>query len=164
MYAKSLKIHRSPRCQWLFLLLQSVSIIRWRHTRRMWCCPCEITLYCHLIIDSHTLINIFQICQVANFAPDTSYDIADVGTEEMWIDTDGTPYLFYTGPSNRCCAIVIWASYHDIGWLVIFIMIGRLKYSFIVINQQLPQQRLLMETMQSFFTMYVCVINHSCGL
>ena len=35
------------------------------------------------------------------------YDIADAGTEEMWIDTDGTPYLYYTGPENRYCSTII---------------------------------------------------------
>ena len=37
----------------------------------------------------------------------SQYDIADAGTEEMWIDTDGTPYLYYTGPDNRYCSIII---------------------------------------------------------
>ena len=30
--------------------------------------------------------------------PDLTFTIADAGTEEMWLDTDGTPYLYYTGP------------------------------------------------------------------
>ena len=42
-----------------------------------------------------------QVCQVSNVDPSQNYDIADPGTEEMWIDTDGTPYLYYTGPSER---------------------------------------------------------------
>ena len=25
----------------------------------------------------------------------------------MWIDTDGTPYLYYTGPDYRYCIIII---------------------------------------------------------
>ena len=25
----------------------------------------------------------------------------------MWIDTDGTPYLYYTGHNNRYCSIII---------------------------------------------------------
>ena len=28
------------------------------------------------------------------------YAIASAGTEEMWILTDGTVYLFYTGPAD----------------------------------------------------------------
>ena len=40
-----------------------------------------------------------QACQVSS-GQDQSWDIADAGTEQMWLDTDGTPYLYYTGPSN----------------------------------------------------------------
>ena len=39
----------------------------------------------------------------SRFDPPSQYDIADAGTEEMWINDDGTPYLYYTGPSNRYC-------------------------------------------------------------
>ena len=42
-----------------------------------------------------------QVCQTSNLDPALSYDIADKGTEQMWIDTNGTPYLFYTGPDGR---------------------------------------------------------------
>ena len=42
-----------------------------------------------------------QICQVSNVDPTSNFDIADANTEQMWIDTDGTPYLYYTGPENR---------------------------------------------------------------
>ena len=40
------------------------------------------------------------------FDPELVYDIADGGTEQMWIDTDGSPYVYYTGPDYRfehCC-------------------------------------------------------------
>ena len=37
--------------------------------------------------------------------PTQQYVIADAGTEEMWIDTDGTPYLYYTGPEGRLMSI-----------------------------------------------------------
>ena len=33
--------------------------------------------------------------------PSEQYTIADAGTEEMWIDDDGTPYLYYTGSDSR---------------------------------------------------------------
>ena len=29
------------------------------------------------------------------------FDIADAGTEEMWIDTTGQVYLYYVGPDFR---------------------------------------------------------------
>ena len=45
------------------------------------------------------ILVIEQACQVSNDNLQF-WDIADAGTEQMWLDTDGTPYLFYTGPSN----------------------------------------------------------------
>ena len=42
-----------------------------------------------------------QACQTSDTDPSETSSIADGGTEEMWIDTDGTPYLFYTGPPNN---------------------------------------------------------------
>ena len=38
---------------------------------------------------------------MASDDPSEQYTIADAGTEEMWIDDDGTPYLYYTGPDGR---------------------------------------------------------------
>ena len=32
-----------------------------------------------------------------NFDPTLVYEIASNGTEQMWIETDGTPYVYYTG-------------------------------------------------------------------
>ena len=131
-------------------------------------CTQNIVMHTHKNKIMHTPCNHFQICQVANFAPDTSYDIADVGSEEIWIDTDGTPYLFYTGPSNRYYSYTV---YCGLGYIphqprsyiyiivsdfgIMHIHLGRLKCSFIVIIQPIPQQRLPMEMMQSFFTMYL---------
>ena len=40
-----------------------------------------------------------QVCPEGNAGPD--YDIADGGTEQMWIDTDDTIYLYYTGPDSK---------------------------------------------------------------
>ena len=34
------------------------------------------------------------------------YEIASAGTEEMWIDKDGTPYLYYTGPDARLRGLI----------------------------------------------------------
>lgn len=34
--------------------------------------------------------------------PPDEHNIADPGTEEMWIEADGTPYAYYTGPDDRC--------------------------------------------------------------
>ena len=42
-----------------------------------------------------------QACQTSDTDPSEISSIADGGTEEMWIDNDGTPYLFYTGPPNE---------------------------------------------------------------
>ena len=42
-----------------------------------------------------------QACQKTNYIPIKYYDIASAGTEEMRIDTDGTPYVFYTGAGER---------------------------------------------------------------
>ena len=42
-----------------------------------------------------------QVCQGANFDPTAHYRIADQGTEELWIDNDDGPYLYYTGSGNR---------------------------------------------------------------
>lgn len=41
-----------------------------------------------------------QACQTT---PDGAYNnrIAASGTEEMWIDNDGQPYLYYTGPDRE---------------------------------------------------------------
>lgn len=44
---------------------------------------------------------ILQICQKVEYLGNSSYDIADAGTEEMWIDLDGVPYVYYTGPGGR---------------------------------------------------------------
>lgn len=30
--------------------------------------------------------------------PNENHPVASGGTEEMWLDTDQTPYLYYTGP------------------------------------------------------------------
>ena len=35
------------------------------------------------------------------YDPTFAYEIASNGTEQMWIETDGTPYLYYTGPDSR---------------------------------------------------------------
>jgi hypothetical protein len=32
--------------------------------------------------------------------PNANHPIASGGTEEMWLDTDKTPYLYYTGPGD----------------------------------------------------------------
>lgn len=47
-----------------------------------------------------------QVCQVSNYDPTTTFDIADPNTEEMWIDTDGTPYVYYTGPEGRLILVI----------------------------------------------------------
>ena len=42
---------------------------------------------------------ILQACRLLWLNNRTMYlDIGDGGTEEMWTDTDGTPYLYYTAP------------------------------------------------------------------
>ena len=50
-----------------------------------------------------------QACQSSAFDPTLTFGLADAGTEEMWIDTDGTPYLYYTGPDGRY--IIQYSSY-----------------------------------------------------
>ena len=42
-----------------------------------------------------------KACQTLADPPD-EHNIADPGTEEMWIETDGIPYAYYTGPDDRC--------------------------------------------------------------
>lgn len=42
-----------------------------------------------------------QACQTSAFNPEVTYDIASGGTEEMFIDPDGVPYLFYTAPGGK---------------------------------------------------------------
>lgn len=42
-----------------------------------------------------------QGCQTSNFNDEVTYSIALAGMEEMHIDPDGVPYLFYTA-YNRC--------------------------------------------------------------
>ena len=46
-------------------------------------------------------IILYQACQQSVTDPIESYALANAGTEEMWIDTDGTPYLYYTGLDGR---------------------------------------------------------------
>ena len=46
-------------------------------------------------------VNLLQACQQSSFATDYTYEIASNGTEQMWIDVDGTPYVYYTGPDSR---------------------------------------------------------------
>ena len=33
--------------------------------------------------------------------PTLMYQLAYSGTEQMWIETDGTPYIYYTGLQDR---------------------------------------------------------------
>lgn len=42
-----------------------------------------------------------QSCQTSNFNPDITYSIASAGTEGIYIDPNGTPYVYYTGPGGR---------------------------------------------------------------
>ena len=51
-------------------------------------------MYCNISLSNQ------QICQTSNFDPTQTYDIADAGTEQIWLDTDGTPYIYYTGPGD----------------------------------------------------------------
>ena len=39
-----------------------------------------------------------QNCQIDG---NNGYIIGDAGTEEMWINVDGDPFLYYTGSDNR---------------------------------------------------------------
>ena len=55
----------------------------------------EVPLY---VSNAYTTL---QACQVSNFNEEVTYAIASAGTEEIYIDPDGTPYLFYTGPGGR---------------------------------------------------------------
>jgi hypothetical protein len=41
-----------------------------------------------------------QGCQTSNFNEEITYNIANAG-EEIYIDPDGIPYVFYTGPGGR---------------------------------------------------------------
>ena len=41
-----------------------------------------------------------QVCQIKKDNPNDHHDVANGGTEEMWLDEGGTPYLYYTGPGN----------------------------------------------------------------
>ena len=50
-----------------------------------------------------------QVCPEGNAGPD--YDIADGGTEQMWIDTDDTIYLYYTGPDSKSVFGVVMHAY-----------------------------------------------------
>ena len=47
------------------------------------------------------LIELLQACQQSHSDRNKTYEIGDGGTEQMWIDTDGIPYAFYTGPEGR---------------------------------------------------------------
>ena len=40
-------------------------------------------------------------CLESKLNSSIKYPIAYAGTEEMWIETDETPYLYYTGPNGR---------------------------------------------------------------
>ena len=57
-------------------------------------------------VDHHTQMRIFlhlQICQIPNFDPTSSYDIAD-GNEQIMIDPSdsrGQVYLQYSGPGDN---------------------------------------------------------------
>lgn len=42
-----------------------------------------------------------KVCQISTSDPPDQHYIADPGTEEMWIATDGTPYAYYTGRDDR---------------------------------------------------------------
>lgn len=48
------------------------------------------------IVPTHT-----QVCQSAHFNTSFHHNIADQGSEEMWIDSELGPFLYYTGPGNR---------------------------------------------------------------
>jgi hypothetical protein len=52
----------------------------------------------------HTFL---QVCQTSNLNETIAYPLAQAGTEQMYIDADGTPYVFYTGPAGRQ---VLWKS------------------------------------------------------
>lgn len=41
-----------------------------------------------------------QICQ--EDTDGNGYSVAEDGSEQMWVDDDGTIYLYYTGPDGRC--------------------------------------------------------------
>lgn len=41
------------------------------------------------------------MCQSANFDLSLHYPIADQGTEEIWINENNGPYLYYTGAGSR---------------------------------------------------------------
>ena len=58
---------------------------------RVWC-----ALTCAVVF-----VNLLQACQQSLFASEYTYGIASNGTEQMWIDVDGTPYIYYTGPKSR---------------------------------------------------------------
>ena len=43
----------------------------------------------------------YKGCLASKLNSSIKYPIAYTGTEEMWIETDDTPYLYYTGPNGR---------------------------------------------------------------
>lgn len=47
-----------------------------------------------------------QNCQM-NSNEKSGYIIAKAGTEEMWIDDDGTPFLYYKGSKKRYINIIL---------------------------------------------------------
>ena len=50
------------------------------------------------MINMHPFI--MKVCQTLSDPPD-EHNIADPGTEEMWIESDGTPYAYYKGRDDR---------------------------------------------------------------
>ena len=45
------------------------------------------------------IIVYLQICQ-ADVSSGSTYPIADQGTEQIYIDTDNTVYVYYNSPTN----------------------------------------------------------------
>lgn len=53
----------------------------------------------NIIISVTPIISLLmQNCQIDG---DKGYIIGDAGTEELWINEDGDPFLYYTGSDNR---------------------------------------------------------------
>ena len=44
-------------------------------------------------------LSLVKICQEGTEG--IGYSVAEDGSEQVWVDTDGTIYLYYTGPDNR---------------------------------------------------------------
>ena len=53
----------------------------------------------NIIISVTTIISLLmQNCQIDG---GNGYIIGDAGTEELWINEDGDPFLYYTGSDKR---------------------------------------------------------------